>query len=174
MALRALPALLAATSLLSFSHCASAGSWPRVSHLRDGSTISVWQNGRVVQRDRHGALLAESYCGSYTRYRRWVGFMSSFRTGVLTRDRALVARSVAFPFRWNHGRPGRSTVIADRAELLRDYSAIFSAGVVRTIRAADPRALFCRDVSMVMLGSGVVWGDEPGGRPAVVSINTPA
>src|SRR5258708_980530 len=140
MALRALPALLAATSLLSFSHCASAGSWPRVSHLRDGSTISVWQNGRVVQRDRHGALLAESYCGSYTRYRRWVGFMSSFRTGVLTRDRALVARSVAFPFRWNHGRPGRSTVIADRAELLRPCNRMNRRLLAaRRVRRSQPR-----------------------------------
>jgi hypothetical protein len=58
-----------------------------------------------------------------------------------------------------------------RTQLLSHYSAIFVPTVVREIKQADPRALFCKNVTMVMLGSGVAWGDEPGGRLAIISIN---
>src|SRR5439155_22149862 len=57
-------------------------AWPRVTHLRDGRTISVSRGGVVTERDRRGALLAVSdfeYCGVYG---RWVEFMSSLQAAV--------------------------------------------------------------------------------------------
>jgi hypothetical protein len=143
--------------------------WPKTTRLRDGSTVLVWQNGRVIERDASGRLQSESYCGSYTRYTRWVRFLATFRQAVLTQDHARVAAEVAWPLSWNHGR--RSTAITSRTQLLRLYDSVFTASVVRQIKLADPRALFCKNVSEVLLGQGVAWGDEPGGELAIVSIN---
>ena len=149
----------------------AANTWPRVSHLADGSSISVWQNGRVVERDRRGQLTADSYCGSYSRYEHWVEFMTSFRAAVLTMNRTGVASRLAYPLLWNHGSPSHSTSIANSAELVSGYSTIFRPSVVAAIKDADPRALFCHQETMVMLGSGVVWGDDQTGRSSVISIN---
>jgi len=143
--------------------------WPEVTRLHDGSSVSVWQNGRVVERSRAGVVLADSNCGSYARYERWVGVMTRFREAVVSDDRAHVAAALARPFLWNHG--GASTSISGSAQLSAVYDSIFGRAVIREIKAANPRALFCKNVTEVMLGSGVVWGDEPGGRPAIVSIN---
>jgi hypothetical protein len=95
--------------------------------------------------------------------------MSSLRSSVLDANHAAVASHVAFPLLWNHGQ-GR-TIIRNRGQFLRYYEMIFRANDVAAIRSADPRALFCRNVTQVMLGLGVVWGDEPDGQPAVISIN---
>lgn len=97
--------------------------------------------------------------------------MGSFRTAVLTEDDSRVAGSVAWPLLWNHGHPWHSTSISGAAQFISLYKAIFAPVVVREIKKADPRALFCKDVTMVMLGPGVAWGDEPGGQPAIVAIN---
>jgi hypothetical protein len=35
---------------------ALSSGWPKVNHLRDGSTVSVWRNGRVVERGRGGRV----------------------------------------------------------------------------------------------------------------------
>jgi len=143
--------------------------WPEVTRLHGGSSVSVWPNGRVLERSRAGVVLSDSNCGSYARYERWVGFMTRFRKAVLTDNRARVAAALARPFFWNHG--ATSTSISGSAQLSTVYNSIFGRAVVREIKAANPRALFCKDVTMVMLGSGVVWGDEPGGRPSIVAIN---
>ena len=143
--------------------------WPEVTRLHDGSSVSVWPDGRVVERSRDGVVLSDSNCGSYARYERWVGVMRRFRKAVLIDDRARVAAALARPFLWNHG--AVSTSISGPAQLSSAYRAIFGRAVVGEIKQADPRALFCKDVTMVMLGSGVVWGDEPGGRPSIVTIN---
>jgi hypothetical protein len=47
-------------------------------------------------------------------------------------------------------------------EFLRLYHDIFSAPVVEKIRAAQPRALFCRN-GRAMLGNGVLWAHAEGG-----------
>jgi hypothetical protein len=167
-------AALVAAAVCVSAASAAAGGWPKVTHLRGGSTVSVWSNGRVVERSASGATLSESSCGSYARYVRWVGFMTAFRTAVLDGDRAAVAAKAAPRLLWNHGSPWRSTPVAGPHGVRSLYASIFVLGVVHAIHAADPRALFCKDVTMVMLGSGVAWGDEPGGRPAIVSINEPA
>jgi hypothetical protein len=143
--------------------------WPEVMRLHDGSSVSVWPGGRVLERGRAGAVLADSNCGSYARYERWVGVMTRFRKAVLTDDRAGVVSALARPFYWNHG--GESTAISGPAQLSTDYESIFGRTVVREIANADPRALFCKDVTMVMLGSGVVWGDEAAGRTSIVAVN---
>jgi hypothetical protein len=150
---------------------AAPGAWPKVVHLTDGSSVSVWQNGRVVERDSGGQLTADSYCRSYTRYQRWVKFMSSFRAAVLTNDRTAIAARITYPLLWNHGSPWHSTSIPSLARFVSDYSTIFRPSVVASIKAADPRALFCHLKTMVMLGSGVVWGDDRSGRLTLISIN---
>jgi hypothetical protein len=149
----------------------SSERWPKVTRLGDGSTISVWRNGRVVERSASGKLESVSFCGSYKRYAHWVRFLTTFREAVLTQDHARVATAVAWPLSWNHGRPWHSTAIQNRAQLLRLYVQVFTSSVVREIKRADPRALFCKNISQVALGQGVVWGDEPGGQPAITSIN---
>jgi hypothetical protein len=150
---------------------AAPSAWPKVTRLADGSSVSVWQTGRVVERDPRGHLMADSNCGSYLRYQRWVAFMSSLRAAVLANDRAGVAAHVSYPLRWNHGSRWHSTMFGDSAALTRDYSTIFRSSVVGAIRAADPHLLFCHEGTMVMLGSGVIWGDDGSGRIGVISIN---
>jgi len=173
-------AVTVAASVIAASPCATAASvghgesappWPKISRLRDGSTVSVWRNGRVVVRGRSGKLLSESFCGSYARYERWATFLTGFRKAVLTHDHAHVAASVAWPLAWNHGYPWRTTLVRSRRELLGLYNAIFLPTVVRDIRLANPRALFCKNITQAALGRGVAWGDEWHGRPAIFSIN---
>jgi len=105
---------------------AAPNGWPRVSHLADGSSVSVWQSGRVVERDRRGKLTAESYCGSYTRYQHWVEFMSSFRAAALAKNPSEIAARVTYALLWNHGSPWHSTSTRlgrISQELQRDLSA---------------------------------------------------
>jgi len=169
--LAGLATMLIAVSSAASAHQGSAATWPRVTRLHDGSTVSVWRGGRVVERSASGKLESVSFCGSYTRYGNWVRFLTTFREAVLTQDHARVATTVAWPISWNHGRPWHSTAIQNRAQLLRLYAHVFTPSVVREIKRADPRALFCKNISQVALGQGVVWGDEPGGRLAITSIN---
>jgi hypothetical protein len=141
--------------------------WPEISHLRDGSTVAVWEDGRVIERDRAGRVLSDSTFESEAIYERWVKFMRSFQTAVEEGDRSSVASSIEYPLSLSHG------IIPNRQELLRRYGAVFTPGVVAEIESADPRALFCQNVSQVMLDSGVVWGDDFKGRLAVITINPP-
>jgi len=52
-------------------------------------------------------------------------------------------------------------------------SAVFQPRTVAAILGADPRALFCQNVNQVMLGSGVIWGDDLGKRLAIITVNPP-
>src|SRR5581483_11026069 len=71
--------------------------WPRVSHLSDGSTVSVWKSGHVVERNRRGRILSESWCESYPVYERWVAFMGSFQIALKRGEIEVVARDVHYP-----------------------------------------------------------------------------
>jgi hypothetical protein len=69
--------LLVVVLLLSISAPASAarsapGESPKVSHLRDGSTVTAFPNGRVVVRALGGRVTSDSDFGSYRRYLQWV------------------------------------------------------------------------------------------------------
>jgi hypothetical protein len=158
-------AIVAAAALVLAA--AASGAGPQVTRLGDGSTVTVWKDGRVVERDRHGRVTADSTCESAAVYARWVAFMRSFQAAVRSGDRARVARSVHYPLLW----AGRR--VDTGGKLVADYRSIFVPAVVAAIEAADPRALFCQNLSQVMLGSGVVWGDDFGGRLAVVTVNRP-
>jgi hypothetical protein len=149
-----------------------ASGWPRVAHLANGSTVSVWRSGRVVIRDRHNEILSDSYCGSYARYVTWEGFMSGLQHALKQNDRTAVADRILFPLSWsNHG---TTTVIRNRAAFLERYTSIFRPAVVGAVIAADPRALFCKNLSQAALDSGVVWGDiSLGGRRGIITVNPP-
>jgi hypothetical protein len=97
--------------------------------------------------------------------------MRKFRTALLSGNRPGVAASVVFPLHWNHGPPWHSTLVRDRNALMRDYDVIFDEGVIAKVRAADPRALFCRNYTNAMLGDGVVWANEWQGQIGVVVVN---
>ena len=172
MALLAGLATLIAVSSAASAPERSSSSWPKVTRLRDGSSVSVWRNGRVAERRASGKLESLSFCGSYTRYAHWVRFLTTFRGAVLTQDHARIAATVDWPLSWNHGRPWHTTAIQSQKQLLRLYRQVFAPSVTREIKVADPRALFCKNISQVALGQGVVWGDEPGGRLAIISINS--
>jgi hypothetical protein len=146
---------------------AASSNWPKINRLGDGSTVSVWKNGRVVQRARGGKVVSDSTFESYAVYERWVTFMASFQKAIKRNDRSYIAREVDYPVRWSGG------TIAGRPQLLGEYSAIFRPAVVKAILAADARALFCQNVSQVMLDSGVIWGDDYNGRLAISTVNSP-
>jgi hypothetical protein len=78
-----------------------------------------------------------------------------------------VAELVGYPLRVN-GAQKRN--IQDRAELLRRYSQVFTAAVIKEIRAAEPAAIFCRD-GQAMIGNGAVWVSVEKGRGAVRVVN---
>ena len=171
-------ALLAAAGLLAAATGlpapADSGGRPTLARLAGGASVEVWPDGHVLERSRAGAVLEESWCGSASRYARWVAFLGAFRRAVAGGDRAAVASAFAYPLRWN-GAPGGSVLVRSRAQLLRDYGAVFTRALAAAVAAADPRALFCKDVSEVALGAGLLWGDQVGrrGAPALVAINAP-
>jgi hypothetical protein len=150
----------------------AAAAAPSVEKLPDGSTVTVSQSGQVVHRDRAGAVLAESSCGSPAAYRARVRVLTAFRTAVLAGDRGAAASLVAYPLAWNRGVPPDRRTLRDRAALLRSWDKVFLPGVVRLIRSADPRAVFCKNATQFTLGPGVVWGDTAGGRAAIAIVNS--
>src|SRR6202035_5060991 len=141
--------------------------WPKVSHLRDGTTVSVGKDGRVIQRGRGGQIVSDSSFESYAVYERWVTFMASFQAALKDDDRGRIASSIEYPLRWSGG------MISGRGQLLTRYPSVFQPAVVKAVLAADPRALFCKNISEVMLNSGVIWGDDFNGRLAIVTVNPP-
>jgi hypothetical protein len=145
----------------------ASAQWPKLTHLADGSTVRVTKNGAVVVRSRNGQILSVSQCESGAVYEKWVKFMSVFQGAMEEGDRGAVVDRIRYPLRWG------GTNIESRRELLRRYGAVFAPPVLRAVVAADPRALFCQNISEVMLGSGVIWGDDFGGRLAIVTVNRP-
>jgi hypothetical protein len=139
--------------------------WPRVSHLADGSTVSVWKSGHVVERDHRGRILSESWCESYAIYERWVAFIGSFQVALKRGETSVVARDIHYPPRWD------GPLIASRRQLVSHYATVFRPGIVKAIIGADPRALFCQNSSEVALDDGVIWGDDFKGRLALITVN---
>lgn len=154
-----------------FAGSATAAA-PSVEKLADGSTVTVSQSGQVVHRDRAGAVLAESSCGSPAAYRARVRVLTAFRAAVVAGDRSAAAALVAYPLAWNRGVPPQRSTLRDPAALLRSWDKVFLPGVLRLIRSADPRAVFCKNATQFTLGPGVVWGDTAGGRPAIAIVNS--
>jgi hypothetical protein len=146
----------------------TSAQWPKIIRLPGGSTVRVGKGGSVVQRSRKGQVLAASQCESGAVYERWVKFMTAFQVALEHGDRTRVVRSVHYPLRW----AGRT--IKRSGGLLRRYDGVFAPRVIHAVLAANPRALFCQNVTQVMLDSGVIWGDDLGGRLAIVTVNPPA
>jgi hypothetical protein len=142
---------------------------PDVRYLRDGSVAVINKRGEVRTWDVYGSQSSYSWCQSYAQYRQWVRFFSSFRGAVLRGDRNRAIALISFPFHWNHA--GGTTIIVTRAELLRRYDAVFSPSVVRAISATLTQAPFCRNLTMAMIGSGLVWATAETHPPTIYVVN---
>jgi len=105
-------------------------------------------------------------------------YFEQLQKAVAGNQRTVVAGLVAFPLRVNHG--ARSHVmVANRAELLRRYDAIFTPAIRSAIVSQRYADLFA-NVSGVAVGKGAVWlkGICTRRRPvachiALISVNLP-
>ena len=81
--------------------------------------------------------------------------IQKLQRGVAQGDRAAVASLVRYPLRVNHG-PDQHTMITGRAELLRQYDAIFTPEIRRAL-AAEKLDDVLGSKEGVPLGRGLVW-----------------
>jgi hypothetical protein len=75
-------------------------------------------------------------------------------------DRAAAAEAVSYPLRVNGDRP---KTIRNKAELLAQWSGVFTPALVAKLREAVPHEMFVRQ-GMAMVGDGVVWFDAKGAK----------
>ena len=103
---------------------------------------------------------------------RWYGDVTSeddtafearcrqFISGVLRGDKARAAAAVSYPLRVSG--PVRLT-LRNRAELLAQWSRVFTPTAVARLREAIPHEMFVRD-GMAMVAGGAVWFDARGAK----------
>jgi hypothetical protein len=136
-----------------------------------GGSVTVAQadgQERVRITDSNGQLHAESFCpaesGTFDQLR---AFFIDFKAAVTSGNSHKVAELVGYPLRVNGA---QKKDIKNRAEMLRRYSQVFAAPVLKEIRAAEPAAVFCRD-GQAMIGNGAVWVSAEKGRVSVSVVN---
>lgn len=138
--------------------------------LEDGSRITLTPSSRVTVRDRTGAVVSDARCGTngYP-YRETVDRLAAIQSAARMRDRRTLSFRVAYPL--SVARPGRPpATITSRTRLLAELNDVFPDAVLDRIGAADPRKLFCK-AEGVMLGDGVIWLQDRGGRLLIISVS---
>lgn len=138
--------------------------------LEDGSSVTVTRSGRVTVRDRAGAVVSDSRCAAYGYpYLETVERLAGIQSAARARNRTALSFDVAYPL--SVAVPGRPPLrVASRAALLARLDAVLDDAVLERIGAADPRKLFCR-AEGVMLGDGVAWLQNRGGRLRIISLS---
>ena len=123
--------------------------------LRNGSLAKVSPGGRVLIIDAYGNVNAESYCGPGG-YDAAVAYMTKLQTALRTGDET-VADLVHYPLRLN--KAGGYREVANKTELIANFSKIFTSSTKRGILSADPGEVFCNDDGD-MWGDGIIWVGE--------------
>lgn len=143
-------------------NCSTIEGYWRATRRGRMRRLSLHQDGQV------GGTLAHRYdAAGVTNDTLVDSRVRAFRLAIIAGNERAVSYYIAYPLRVNSSK--QSVIIANRAQLLTNYSEIFTAAVRSAITRAVPADLFARDQG-VMLGSGVAWFNATG---KAISINQP-
>ena len=85
----------------------------------------------------------------------------TFLHAVIAGDRVAAAGAVSYPLRINLDPPERPLVIRNRAQLLANWSRVFTPGLISRLKDAVPHEMFVRQ-GLAMFSDGIVWFDARG------------
>ncbi len=93
---------------------------------------------------------------------------SSLKSAVAAKDVVNISKAVIYPLRVNSN-PKRKP-IRNEAELVKEFSSVFTVDILKAIQSQKFEDLFCRDQG-VMIGDGEVWINERNGKIGIETVN---
>jgi len=85
-----------------------------------------------------------------------LAFFGKFQSAVVSGNKAVVASMVTYPLRVNVARKGSKFVVANSADLIKRYDAVFTP-VIRQAIAAEKPAKLSASKDGAAIAAGLVW-----------------